>query len=197
MIGSWTALIDYLNWRATRCRRALRILFLDRKNILIATRCRAAAPSTTRPSTARGGQRAWSWRPRRSSGSTTIRWRPDAVPTRHRHDPRQGDRRAGPGEHHRSRPHHRRKNRAYQLQVATADLCMARRFACVLGWAIENHPRLKDKWGYRRCRPPPSLGAKIGAGEAQCVRAAGSEAFEAGPFTVRASLSAARSSWAK
>jgi hypothetical protein len=75
LMSSWQNLLDYCDAAmAHESNEQLRLLFLDRKNGLIADKHSSMAPPIMSPSPlARWSSARWSWAPARSSWSTTAR----------------------------------------------------------------------------------------------------------------------------
>ncbi len=123
-LTSWQALIDYCTAAmAYDDREQFRILFLDRKNVLIADEVQQRGTVDHTPVyPARGDQAgAGTFGQRHHPGAQPPLGRPHAKPGRHHHDRR--DRRRGEeAEHYRARPRHHRPQGPCQLQVARADL---------------------------------------------------------------------------
>ena len=123
VIGSWTALIDYLQAAMQHdAAEHFRLLFLDRKNILIRDEVQSRGTVDHTPLYPREVvKRALELG---ASAIIMVHNHPSGDPT-----PSQADidmtRQVigtGPGQHHGPRPHHRRPAPPYQLQDAEADL---------------------------------------------------------------------------
>ncbi len=124
VISSWTALIDYLQLVMTHePSEHFRILFLDKKNILIKDEVQSKGTVDHTPLYPREVVK----RALELAASAIIMVhnhpsrRPDPLQARHRHDP-PGHRRPHRRQHHRPRPRHRRQKPPHQLQVERVDL---------------------------------------------------------------------------
>ena len=165
VIGSWTALLDYLQ-AAMQHETAehFRLLFLDRKNILIRDEVQSRGTVDHTPLYPREVvKRALELG---ASALIMVHNHPSGDPTPSQADidmTRQVTGRAGAGQHHGPRPHHRRQEPPHQLQDAEADLSLGARRASLSAKRGHAHRHPSPACRSRRCCPtcaapwPPGL----------------------------------------